>query len=67
MSSKKTNRDHGKKKHHALIESEAMASHLKALYWGLYHFNVTYNKGKATDPVLYFSDPNNQDLGFVWA
>ena len=31
MSSKKTNRDHGKKKHHPLIESEAMASHLKAL------------------------------------
>ena len=26
MSSKKTNRDHGKKKHHPLIESEAMAS-----------------------------------------
>ena len=24
----KTNRDHGKKKHHPLIESEAMTSHL---------------------------------------
>ena len=32
---------------------------------GLYHFNVAYNKGKATDPVRYYSGPNNQDLGIV--
>ena len=31
MSSKKTNRDYAKKKHHPLIESEAMAFHLQAL------------------------------------
>ena len=23
------------------------------------------SKGKATDPIQYFSDPNNQDLGIV--
>ncbi|MDJ0697356.1 IS4 family transposase [Mastigocoleus sp. MO_188.B34] len=38
---------------------------LEMIYRGLYHFNVAYNKGKATDPVRYFSDPNNQDLGIV--
>ena len=38
---------------------------LEMIYRGLYHFNVAYNKGKATDPIQYFSDPNNQDLGIV--
>ena len=38
---------------------------LEMIYRGLYHFNVAYNKGKTTDPVQYFSDPNNQDLGIV--
>lgn len=31
MSNRKTNRDHAKKKHHPLIENEAIASHLQAL------------------------------------
>ena len=35
------------------------------IYRGLYHLNVAYNKGKATDPVRYFADPNNQDLGII--
>ncbi len=35
------------------------------MVWGLYHFSVAYDKGKATDPVKYFADPKNQDLGVV--
>lgn len=38
---------------------------LEMVYRGLYHFSVAYDKGKATDPVKYFADPENQDLGVV--
>lgn len=38
---------------------------LEMLYRGLYHFSVAYNKGKATDPISYFSAPQNQDLRVV--
>ncbi|OWY62834.1 IS4 family transposase, partial [cyanobacterium TDX16] len=38
---------------------------LEMIYRGLYHFSVAYQKGKATDPVKYFSAPENQDLGIV--
>ena len=31
----------------------------------LYHFTVAYEKGKATDPIKYFTDPSNQDLAVV--
>ena len=35
------------------------------IYRGLYHFYVAHQKGKATDPIKYFSAPENQDLGIV--
>jgi len=38
---------------------------LEMLYRGLYHFNTAYNKGLATDPVAYFADPKNRDLGVI--
>ena len=38
---------------------------LEMIYRGLYHFSVAHQKGKATDPVKYFSAPENQDLGIV--
>ena len=38
---------------------------LEMIYRGLYHFYVAYQKGKATDPIKYFSAPENQDLGIV--
>ncbi|HAG81210.1 MAG TPA: IS4 family transposase [Cyanobacteria bacterium UBA12227] len=38
---------------------------LEMVYRGLYHFTVAYDKGKTTDPVKYFADPSNQDLGVV--
>lgn len=38
---------------------------LEMVYWGLYHFSVAYDKGKATDPVQYFTAKENQDLGVV--
>jgi hypothetical protein len=38
---------------------------LEMIYRGLYHFSVAHQKGKATDPVKYFSTPENQDLGIV--
>lgn len=38
---------------------------LEMVYRGLYHFSVAYDKGKATDPVKYFADLKNQDLGVV--
>ncbi len=38
---------------------------LEMIYRGLYHFNVAYQKGLATDPVKYFASPKNQDLGVV--
>jgi hypothetical protein len=38
---------------------------LEMIYRGLYHFSVAYQKGKATDPVKYFTAAENQDLGIV--
>ncbi len=38
---------------------------LEMIYRGLYHFHVAHQKGKATDPVMYFAAPENQDLGIV--
>lgn len=38
---------------------------LEMLYRGFYHFSRAYTKGLATDPVSYFADPANQDLGVV--
>jgi len=38
---------------------------LEMLYRGLYHFTQARLNGKATDPVKYFADPQNQDLGIV--
>ena len=40
---------------------------LEMIYRGLYHFQVAYQKGLATDPVSYFAAPQNQDLGIVKA
>lgn len=38
---------------------------LEMIYRGLYHFSVAHQKGKATDPVKYFADPKNRDLGII--
>jgi hypothetical protein len=38
---------------------------LEMLYRGLYHFSTALHRGTASDPVLYFADPNNRDLGVV--
>jgi len=38
---------------------------LEMLYRGLYHFTTAYHKGLATDPVTYFTAPENQDLAVV--
>jgi len=38
---------------------------LEMLYRGLYHFTNAYDKGLATDPVIYFAAPENQDLGVI--
>jgi hypothetical protein len=37
---------------------------LKCGMW-VYHFTMAYQKGKATDPVKYFADPQNRDLGII--
>ena len=38
---------------------------LGMIYRGLYHFYVAHHKGLATDPIKYFADPANRDLGVV--
>jgi hypothetical protein len=38
---------------------------LEMIFRGLYHFNHAYNKGKATDPVLFFAAPENKNLDVV--
>lgn len=38
---------------------------LEMLYRGLYHFSTALQTGKASDPVLYFAAPENQDLRVV--
>ncbi|NEO34544.1 MAG: IS4 family transposase [Symploca sp. SIO3C6] len=32
---------------------------------GLYHFNTAYNKGIATDPIVYLAAPENRDLSVI--
>ena len=38
---------------------------LEMIYRGLYHFTTAHQKGKATDPLKYFADPQNRDLGII--
>ncbi len=38
---------------------------LEMIYRDLYHFTMAHQKGQATDPVKYFADPQNRDLGIV--
>jgi hypothetical protein len=38
---------------------------LEMIYRGLYHFYVAHQKGLASDPVKYFAQRENQDLGIV--
>jgi hypothetical protein len=38
---------------------------LEMIYRGLYHFYVAHQKGLATDPIKYFADPANRDLGII--
>jgi len=38
---------------------------LEMLLRGLYHFNNACNKGLTTDPVSYFADSKNEDLGVI--
>ena len=38
---------------------------LEMLLRGLYHFSQAFSRGLAADPVAYFADPANQDLGVV--
>lgn len=38
---------------------------LEMLFRGLYHFTQARHKGKASEPIAYFADPTNQDLGIV--
>lgn len=38
---------------------------LEMIYRGLYHFSVAYERGDIQDPVQYFANPENRDLGIV--
>jgi hypothetical protein len=38
---------------------------LEMLFRGFYHFNHAYSRGKASDPIAYFSAKENQDLRIV--
>lgn len=38
---------------------------LEMIFRGLYHFNHAYNKGRATDPVLFFTSSENKNLDIV--
>lgn len=38
---------------------------LEMLFRGLYHFTQARHQGNASDPITYFADPQNQDLGVV--
>lgn len=39
---------------------------LEMLFRGIYHFTQARHKGKASDdPIAYFTDPNNRDLGII--
>ena len=38
---------------------------LEMIYRPMYHFYVAYQKELAFDPVEYFAEPQNRDLGIV--
>lgn len=38
---------------------------LEMLLRGMYHFNNACHKGLTTDPVSYFANPKNEDLGVI--
>ena len=38
---------------------------LEMLFRGLYHFTHAFHLGTADDPISYFSDPHNRDLGII--
>lgn len=38
---------------------------LEMLFRGLYHFTQARHKAKASDPIAYFADTQNPDLGVV--
>ncbi len=38
---------------------------VEMLFRGLYHFSVAANQGRATDPISYFTAPQNNDLRIV--
>jgi hypothetical protein len=38
---------------------------LEMIYRGLYHFYVAHQKGLTSEPIAYFADPKNRDLGIV--
>lgn len=38
---------------------------VEMLFRGLYHFTVAANRGNATDPIRYFTAPENTDLRIV--
>jgi hypothetical protein len=38
---------------------------VEMLFRGLYHFTVAANCGNATDPIRYFTAPENTDLRIV--
>ena len=35
---------------------------LEMIYRSLCHFTMAHHKGKATDPVQYFANPQNRDI-----
>ncbi len=47
------------------LEVPAEAISLEMLFRGFYHFSQAQANGKASDPIAYFSAPENQDLGIV--
>lgn len=38
---------------------------IEMLFRGLYHFNSAHSQQKASDPMAYFTAPENADLGIV--
>lgn len=38
---------------------------MEMVWRGLYHFNNAYNRGLATDPVIYLAAPENRDLSVI--
>ena len=38
---------------------------LEMIFRGLYHFNHAFDRGDSDDPVAYFADTKNKDLGLV--